>query len=204
MHIRSLLPVISLFVLGAASAACKTKESTPTQAGSSASTGSGPKHVEGDSPDHGSGSDMPKGDGHTDHDHGSGSDTPKGDDHGSADHGGSGAAPAAPASLKDAVTQLDAAFQELAAIVKDGDLSKAHVAADRLAVLGDALPALATKAKLAEADVKAVTVAGKKLRLFFKDIDEAGDSGKRDAAQKAFTRYQEPIATIKAKAAAAK
>ncbi len=120
------------------------------------------------------------------------------------DEGGEGAAePAtvAPTRLGEAGTMIEAAAQELAAIVRDGDLAKAHVVADRLAKLGAALPALATKAGLGADDVKAVTIAGKKLGLLFGDMDEAGDGGKRDEAQAVFARYGEPLATIKAKTA---
>ena len=108
-----------------------------------------------------------------------------------------------PTTLKDAVAMMDAADRELAAIVKDGDLSKAHVVADRLKALGAALPALATKAGLGADDVKEITVAGKKVGLLFNDMDEAGDGGKRDEAQKVFARYDPLLATIKAKAALA-
>lgn len=116
---------------------------------------------------------------------------------------GEGAAPTAK-DLKEAAGLLAVASQELAAIVKDGDLSKAHVVADRLAKLGSQLPDLATKAGLGADDVKALTIAGKKLGLLFADMDEAGDGGKRDEAQQVFARYQEPLDAIKAKAALAK
>ena len=120
------------------------------------------------------------------------------------DHGGPEAPLAEPASLKEAVTALDATYQELAGIVKDGDLSKAHHTADRLGKLGAGLPELATKAGLGAAEARAITIAGKKLGLLFRDMDEAGDSGNRAQAQKVFARYEEPMTTIKAKAALAK
>lgn len=144
-----------------------------------------PAHQHGD--DHGDRArDTHQGDGHSEHQHG-------------AVHGDEGHIPA-PATLKEAVAQMDAAYNELAAIVRDGDLSKAHATAERLGDVGDALPKLAADAKLPADTVKALTVAGKKLRLFFKDMDKAGDAGDRKAAQRAFVRYQEPVAAIKEKA----
>lgn len=108
-----------------------------------------------------------------------------------------------PTTLKEAVAMMDAAHHELAAIVKDGDLSKAHMVADRLKTLGAGLPALATKAGLGADDVKELTIAGKKIGLLFSEMDEAGDGGKRDDAQKVFVRYDALIATIRTKAALA-
>lgn len=118
-------------------------------------------------------------------------------------HESAGAQPL-PTSFKEAVTAIDTANQQLAAIVKDGDLSKAHEAAGRLAKIGPALSELATKAGLGVEDVKALTIAGKKLGLLFEAMDAAGDAGKRDVAQKVLARYAEPLAVIKAKAANAK
>ena len=127
---------------------------------------------------------------------------PAGDDHG--DHGAAAEPMPTPTTLAEATTMLDAAYQELGAIVKDGDLSKAHMAADKLKHCSAALPDLATKAGLKPDDVKALTLASKKLGLLFTAMDEAGDGGKRDEAQKAFARYEEPMKTIKAKAVAPK
>jgi len=118
------------------------------------------------------------------------------------DHGDHGAGPPVviPPTLAEAGQQIEATQLELAAVVKDGDLAKAHMLADRLGKLGIALPQLATKAGLSPEDTKALTVAGKKLEVFFADMDAAGDAGKREEAQRVFARYAEPLATIKAKA----
>ncbi len=125
----------------------------------------------------------------------------EGDSHSPAEHGAAEKPVETPTSLAEAAAMIDAAHAELAAIVKDGDLSKAHVVADRLKAAGAALPDLAGKAGLPAGDVKALTLAGKKLGLLFGDMDEAGDAGKRDEAAKVFARYDEPVKTIKAKAA---
>ena len=124
-----------------------------------------------------------------------------GHDHGSAaaPAGGHGAeaAVAAPATLKDAAAKLEAAHGELGAIVKDGDLSKAHAVADRIAKLAAALPELATRAGLPAADVKDVNLASKDLQSLFPVMDEAGDAGKRADAQAVFAKYAAPLATVK-------
>lgn len=133
-----------------------------------------------------------------DHDHGD-------QDHGDQHHGdhddGHGATSAAPTSLAAAAAQLAAAHEQLAAIVKDGDLSKAHEAADRMRTLAAALPELAAKAGVPADDVKELTVAAKKIGLFFGDIDEAGDAGKRDVAQAVFARYAQPMKAIRERVA---
>ena len=114
------------------------------------------------------------------------------------------AADAAPTTYKDAVAQIEAAHHELAAIVKDGDLSKAHMAAEKISKAAALLPDLATKGGMAAADVKEVNLASKDLQALFDEVDAAGDAGKRDAAQAAFAKYEKPLATVKAKVAAAK
>ena len=111
---------------------------------------------------------------------------------------------AAPATYKDAVAQVEAAHHELAAIVKDGDLSKAHMAAEKISKAAALLPDLATKGGMAPADVKDVNLASKDLQALFDEVDAAGDAGKRDAAQAAFAKYEKPLATVTAKVAAAK
>lgn len=132
----------------------------------------------------------PAADGHSGHAHG--------DAHGSAP------AEAAPTSLADAATRLEAAHKELGAIVKDGDLAKAHPIADRIRKLAAPLPELATKAGLPAADVKEVNLASKELQGLFDEMDKAGDSGNRAASQAALAKYEKPIATVRAKAGAGK
>ena len=105
-----------------------------------------------------------------------------------------------PANLKQAYGKIEGAHHELAAIVKDGDLSKAHRVADRIGKFAATLPGLATKAGLAPADAEALGVAAKDLQALFEPMDEAGDSGKRDEAAKVLARYDAPLAVVKAKA----
>jgi hypothetical protein len=107
-------------------------------------------------------------------------------------------------SLKEGVELVDAAYQDLAKIVKDGDLGKAHASADRIAKLAAQLPDLATKAGLASADVESLRAAAKDLDALFSPMDQAGDAGNRDLSAKVFAKYETPVTTIKTKAVPAK
>jgi len=120
-----------------------------------------------------------------------------GDEHGASAVPGTASPVEAPTTLQDAAAKLETAHRDLAAIVKDGDLSKAHEAAERIKRLAEPLAELATKAGLPAADVKEVNLASKELQSLFKDMDEAGDAGRRDDAKAVFAKYEKPLATVK-------
>jgi hypothetical protein len=101
--------------------------------------------------------------------------------------------------LKDAVSKLDATYQELAGIVKDGDLSKAHEAADKLSKFSALLPELAQKSGLAAADIDEIKKAATTIEGLFTPMDQSGDAGNRDLAQKVFAKYEAPMTMIKEK-----
>lgn len=120
-----------------------------------------------------------------------------GEGHGASTAPGTAAPVEAPTTFKDAATKLEAAHRDLSAIVKDGDLSKAHEAAERIKKLAEPLAELATRAGLPAADVKEVNLASKELQSLFSAMDAAGDAGKREDAKAVLVKYEKPLETVK-------
>jgi hypothetical protein len=104
-----------------------------------------------------------------------------------------------PEKYSDAIAAIEYHSEAIDKAIKGGKLDTLHKFGDEIKMLAQMLPMLAAKSDsgVPEAGVKAIKPTSKKLADAVEPLYEAGDAGKKDEAQKAYSEIVTLVAALK-------
>ena len=114
-------------------------------------------------------------------------------------HGGKKEEVKIPETFADAMATIENKRDAIANLIATGKLDKLHVEGEVIKKIADSLAKLASKedSGVAKADLREVNLAAKALAATYGPLDEAGDDGKKEEAQKVFDEMKKLIETLK-------